>query len=199
VPRAVSVAKEFVRLSFAGTEPDPLTNLRLQKLLYYAQSWALVVREGELFPETLEAWRNGPVVPEVYRAFPQGFGAAPILDGAFADVPDLPATEAEFVRRVWEAYKGHSATQLAAMTHQELPWQKAWGTRPSDGNGNDPITADDMEAYFAKVAMPAPLAEYEHTLRREEEQARELLATLPQLDPAWLAGATNAWSESSRR
>ena len=55
--RVLSVAKELVRLSFAGDEKDPLTNLRLQKLLYYAQAWSLVLRESELFPEEIEAWR----------------------------------------------------------------------------------------------------------------------------------------------
>lgn len=31
-----------MKLSLSGPEKDPLTNLRLQKLLYYAQAWSNV-------------------------------------------------------------------------------------------------------------------------------------------------------------
>ncbi|MBD5559274.1 MAG: DUF4065 domain-containing protein [Clostridia bacterium] len=39
----------------------PITTMKLQKLLYYAQVWSLVWDENELFPEKFEAWANGPV------------------------------------------------------------------------------------------------------------------------------------------
>src|SRR5947209_10944283 len=99
--RVMSVAKELVRLSFAGDEKDPLTNLRLQKLLYYAQAWSLVLRESELFPEEIEAWRWGPVVPVVYGELPAGQGANQVPPAAFGDAPDLPPEEAELVLSVW--------------------------------------------------------------------------------------------------
>src|SRR5258708_40323860 len=88
--RALSVAKELVRLSFAGDEKDPLTNLRLQKLLYYAQAWSLVLRESELFPEEIQAWRWGPVVPAVYDKLPDGQGGSQIPPDRICDGPDLP-------------------------------------------------------------------------------------------------------------
>src|SRR5205823_14692025 len=96
--RALSVAKELIRLSFAGDEKDPLTNLRLQKLLYYAQAWSLVLRESELFPEEIEAWRWGPVVPAVYNKLPDGQGASQIPADTFADAPEPPPEEPGLVR-----------------------------------------------------------------------------------------------------
>ncbi len=48
-----SLAKELVKLSLAGEEGDPLTHFRLQKLLYYAQAWSVVLRETELFQEEI--------------------------------------------------------------------------------------------------------------------------------------------------
>ena len=42
---------------------DLMSNLKLQKLVYYAQGFALVLLEKPLFPERIEAWIHGPVVP----------------------------------------------------------------------------------------------------------------------------------------
>ncbi|WP_375339284.1 Panacea domain-containing protein [Planktothricoides raciborskii] len=44
------------------TKKHPLTAVKLQKLLYYAQAWALVWDKKPLFPERIEAWVNGPVL-----------------------------------------------------------------------------------------------------------------------------------------
>jgi uncharacterized phage-associated protein len=196
VSQALSVAKELFELSFAGDEPDPLTNLRLQKLLYYAQAWSLIIRESELFPEDLEAWRHGPVVPAVYRTFPDGQGAKYITPEIFETVPNLHPMIAEFVERVWESYKQHSALQLSKMTHEESPWRKAWGERTKDDIGNDPILMEDLEAYFASQSVPGPLAEYEHRRRKQEEEAERVLAELPPLDADCLRKMSKSHSPS---
>ncbi len=195
--QVLSVAKELVKLSLSGDEKDPLTNLRLHKLLYYAQAWSLVVRESELFSDELEAWRHGPVVPTVCQKLSEGQRAVPIPADAFADAPDLPGQEAEFVRSVWEAYNQYSALQLSRMTHQEMPWRKAWGNRPQDGTGNDPISVIDLEDYFARQTMPAPLAAYGHELRKREEEAERKLAELAPLDVGRLTAAAKSITRSA--
>jgi len=63
---AVDVANFFIEI-FKDSE-DPLTKLRLIKFVYNAQGCSLA-RSGEpLFDEDLEAWKDGPVAPSVYRA-----------------------------------------------------------------------------------------------------------------------------------
>jgi uncharacterized phage-associated protein len=198
--RALSVAKELVRLSFAGEEKDPLTNLRLQKLLYYAQAWSLVLRESELFPEEIEAWRWGPVVPAVYNKLPDGQAASQIPAAMFADAPDLPPEEAELVGSVWEAYNQYSALQLSRMTHEEMPWLRAWGGGPTDGagSGNNPIKVDDLEDYFGRQAVPAPLAAYRYQLRKREEEAEKKLAEFPRLEPSRLRAASKSYTPAAK-
>lgn len=46
----------------------PMSAMKLQKLVYYAQAWSLVWEDRPLFPERIEAWANGPVIPELYQA-----------------------------------------------------------------------------------------------------------------------------------
>lgn len=50
---------------------EPLTNLKLQKLLYYAKGWYLALYDKPLFNDKIEAWVHGPVVPSIYHAFKQ--------------------------------------------------------------------------------------------------------------------------------
>ncbi len=195
--QALSVAKELVRLSLSGDEKDPLTNLRLQKLLYYSQAWSLVLRESELFSDELEAWGYGPVVPTVYHHLPDGPAADPVPVETFAGAPDLEGEEAEFVRSVWEAYNPYSALQLSRMTHEEMPWRKAWGGRPPDETGSAPISVIDLEDFFARQAVPAPLAAYGHALRKREEEAERKLAELPPLDADRLTAAAKSVTRSA--
>jgi uncharacterized phage-associated protein len=197
----LSVAKELVRLSFAGDEKDPLTALRLQKLLYYAQAWSLIIRESELFPEDIEAGRWGPVIPVVCQQLPDGLGANQLSPEMFAQVPDLPPEDVEFVQSVWEAYNQYSPLKLSRMTQEETPWLRAWGDRTTDGTEKEyhPIQVQDLEDYFGNQAIPAPLAAYRHELQKREEEARTRLATMPPLDVNQLTTASRTYTPAASR
>lgn len=54
----------------------PISNLQLQKILYYIQK-DFVMNDNLAFPDDIEAWQFGPVVPNVYYYF-CSFGAMPI-------------------------------------------------------------------------------------------------------------------------
>ena len=56
---------------------DLITNLKLQKLLYFAQGWFLALYDTPLFKEEIQAWIHGPVVATVYHSY-KGFGYGPI-------------------------------------------------------------------------------------------------------------------------
>ncbi len=73
---AHEIAKYFVSLvdEEAG---DSISNLKVQKLLYYAQGGYLAFHDEPLFPEAIKAWAHGPVVPQVYHEYKQ-YGAGPI-------------------------------------------------------------------------------------------------------------------------
>jgi uncharacterized phage-associated protein len=45
-----------------------IDSMSLQKLLYYVQAWHLAITDEPLFPEQIKAWKDGPVVPQVWHA-----------------------------------------------------------------------------------------------------------------------------------
>ena len=56
--KAIDVANFFVDL--ANSDPDDcMTNLRVNKLLYFAQAWSVVRRNKPLFEEDMQAWKYG--------------------------------------------------------------------------------------------------------------------------------------------
>ena len=135
----------------SGEEPDPLTHLRLQKLLYYVQGWSLALRGTPMFPDRIEAWANGPVVPTLFQGS-KAHGANPVeLAG---ELPDLDMTDEErtFVAEVWDEYKPFAALKLREMTHNEKPWVDAHqGYGPADLCRAE-IAPAVMHDFFAQLA-----------------------------------------------
>ena len=77
---AINVAKYFL-LKSNPEIGDTISNLKLQKLLYLAQGFFLAIYGEPLFPEHIEAWTHGPVVPEIYRRFKRFEGSTiPYID-----------------------------------------------------------------------------------------------------------------------
>jgi len=104
---------------------DGLTHLRLQKLLYYAQGFSLAILGHPLFPEELEAWPNGPVVPELYGPYFRRYGSKVVSRACGGDPKALSPEERDLVDRVFEVYRNYSASRLLDLTREELPWREA--------------------------------------------------------------------------
>jgi len=150
--KALDVAKYFIQLAQSEDEPDQLSHLRLQKLLYYAQGWSLALRKKPLFDDRIEAWAHGPVVPSVYPSFAAyGYDFIP-SDHFDLDEDALTDEECELIQAVWDSYKKFSATSLRAMTHQEPPWKKARGDCDHAEKTNAEITQRAMKIYFTTLA-----------------------------------------------
>lgn len=101
-------------------ELGPIEALKLQKLVYYCQAWALAWDEEPLFPEEIQAWGLGPVVPRLYREHRQQSEVKSIAGG---DPSRLGARQREIIARVLRAYGGDASSKLIDRTHQEHPWR----------------------------------------------------------------------------
>jgi uncharacterized phage-associated protein len=122
----------------------PVDNLKLQKLLYYSQAVHLVLNDkAPLFPEQIEAWDYGPVVPPVYREYKRyGLETIPAPD----DTQPLNVTAGEIIAidMVLDYYGNMPGVALISQTHQEAPWRQTY--RP--GWPSVIIPNDLIYAYF---------------------------------------------------
>lgn len=156
---AVDVANFFVNISI----DDPygcITNLALNKLVYFAQGWSLARNDKPLFEEDIQAWKFGPVVPTVYRSF-QACGRERIAStvGNF-DYDKYDPQTLQLLLDVFNAYGQYTASGLVKMTHQNgTPWETAY----VDGQ-NNVITKKDLKSYFSQLT---PLSNFDSGLLDE--------------------------------
>ena len=134
----MQAARYFIYLSY-GDNPNSLTPLKLQKLLYLSQGWSFVWDNKPLFAEQFEAWQYGPVNRLVYSNFNKyGRNNIPESEAVF-DFDDKEAKDT--ILAVWRDYSRYSSFQLVNITHSQDPWIKAF-------NSNQIISNDEIKDYF---------------------------------------------------
>lgn len=140
--KALDIAKKLI---FKAQNDEPnggerLTNLKLQKLLYYQQGFHLAFFGTPLFAEDVEAWMYGPVVPAVYDEY-SAYGSSALPE--VKEPVSLSEDEEELFNEVYDAYREFSAIGLMNRTHSERPWLDAV---PHDRG--TVITQESMMSYF---------------------------------------------------
>ena len=120
---------------------DTLSNLKLQKLLYYAQGLHLAYYGKPLFSEQIRAWMHGPVVPAIYRKY-MGYGSGSIPKPTGLDFDSIKHSQKDFLNEIWTVFGQFSGWKLYNMVHGEEIWK---GASP-----NCVIKRDIMRKFFKK-------------------------------------------------
>jgi uncharacterized phage-associated protein len=139
-------------LSLSREQGREITNLKLQKLIYYAQAWFLALKDRKLFDEDLEAWVHGPVVARVFGDF-KHYRWSPIIDVGITS--NVSNDVLEHLGDVLFAYGDLSATQLERLTHAEEPWRDARGNLPSDEPSRNVIKTELMKSFYSSMLANA--------------------------------------------
>lgn len=122
--------------------------VKLHKLLYYAQAWSLVWDDRPIFRDRIEAWANGPVVPNVYRTHSRSYFVTKCGKG---DPGKLDQDAAETVDAVIKHYGRRSSAYLSDLTHQEDPWRRARRGLPPGSRSNAVISHASMAMYYGSL------------------------------------------------
>lgn len=131
-------------------EAGPMTHMKLQKLMYYAQAWSLVWDDTPLFTGKIEAWANGPVVPRLYQKLRGEFKVSRnALDDLRKNFPNV--TQKETLDSVLNYYKGRSAQYLSDLTHLESPWRDARSGLAPGERGASVITHAMLVEYYGSL------------------------------------------------
>lgn len=123
----------------------PVDTWRLQKLVYYCQAWHLVWEGRPLFPDRIEAWANGPVVPALYR---RHAGQFEVHTWKAGDHRALLSDEATSVQAVIDKYGSMSGHALSSLTHLEAPWRNARKGLADGERGSSEIKKQAMLEYY---------------------------------------------------
>ncbi len=106
-----------------GYTDEFITNLKLQKLLYYAQGCVLALTDKPLFDEEIEAWEHGPVVPKIYHEYKM-YGKSEIEFDEPFDENLIDRDIQNILESVYNEFGQYSAWKLRNMTHSETPWKE---------------------------------------------------------------------------
>ena len=151
---AIDVAYHVINYSYNTSYG--VSNLKLQKLLYFVQVYFLITEDRCCFRDDIEAWDFGPVVPTVYRAFCKYGGCTippvkniPYPHPGFFDVKYVPyhddairEEDKDIIHSVVDKFRDYTATSLVALTQSQEPWIKAWNSKSRI------IQLNDLLKYF---------------------------------------------------
>lgn len=154
--KALDISRYII--NYSNQKNYGVSNLKLQKLLYFVQAEFLTYSENKVpcFDEEIEAWGFGPVVPHVYQAFKQyGSGNIPTIT-EYIEMTDtwqitkktfdenvIKAKDRKKIAEIIEGLSDYSATALVNITHNQAPWINAY-----EKGMNNVITKRSIQEYF---------------------------------------------------
>jgi len=113
------VAKYIINQN--SPDDGDVSNLKLQKLLYYCQGFHLALNRSPLFTAIIEHWDHGPVVPESYHEY-KHYGKTPIPAVPCFDANCINDESRSVIDEVLKVYGQFAPWKLRDMTHNEPPW-----------------------------------------------------------------------------
>ena len=127
-------------ISLAQNNPEEnLTNMKLQKILYYLQGFHLALFNEVLFEEEIEAWKYGPVISKEYYTFKVYGNNSIIVPETNHSFDYLSDKQKKFINKVYVFFKkvkldedyGYfrqfSPVKMMELTHEESPWLDTYG------------------------------------------------------------------------
>ncbi len=134
---------------------DDMSNMKINKLLYYAQGHCLQETGHPLFNEPVEAWDHGPIVNSVFQRYKK-YGKTPIKDYDQDAVSRLTDYEKELLMNVAMRYGVYTASALRNMTHKpKTPWDQVY----DENSMHTEIPIRIIKEYFEKNVAPVKNAE----------------------------------------
>lgn len=124
---ALSVAHYII--DYCNERGRGISNLKLQKILYFVQAEFLVSTPYPCFKDRIEAWDFGPVVPNVYHQY-KLFGSS-IIPARMNDIlvpyfEDISFEDQLMINSIVDDASRYTASQLVQITHNQAPWKNAY-------------------------------------------------------------------------
>ena len=146
-------------INYSNDKEYDISNLKLQKLLYFIQAYFLIEIKTPCFHEAIEAWDFGPVVPVAYNEYKQYASThIPYIESYLEyDINNIwdsikrveyndniiSSNDKNLINAVVDKLENYTATDLVTLTHNQSPWINAY-----DENTHNEITNQSLYDYF---------------------------------------------------
>lgn len=141
---------------------EEITQLALQKLLYFIQCANIMINNKKMYDNHCEAWVHGPVFPIIYDNYKE-FGYRPIEYNFTPKNVDeyLSSEEKELIRKILNIYGKYNGKILEKITHEESPWLLTRGCLDSSAPCSEKIEFDRIEDYVINIKKKYDISEIE--------------------------------------
>lgn len=143
-----------------------VTNLSLQKLLYYVKSFSFIILGRDMVGDKCEAWAYGPVFPDIYNKYRE-LGSAVIVDYDESIDYDklLSPEEKRILDYIVDCFGIFNGKVLMKMTHKERPWREAREGLPEFAPSSNVISEEVIFEYFKEADQKYNLKKVEGVKR----------------------------------
>ena len=141
--RIIDVA-QYIYDEYKRQSGEAIDEMKLHKLLYFAQRECIAITNEPMFPECFEGWKYGPVSREVRNAYTK--------DGMYIEDPrEISDGSAYIAKNIILQYGALASWKLSQISHEELSWQNSRKGMHEDENGNRPLLLEDIRKDAEKV------------------------------------------------
>lgn len=140
---AVKDVAQFIFTEYKALSHQVIDEMKLHKLLYFAQRECLAITGEPLFKENFEGWKYGPVCREIREEYTE--------DGMNVKTNPLSLEAAYIVKNVILTYGEYASWKLSELSHNEISWKNARIGLGENENGNKVLALNDIRKDAKKV------------------------------------------------
>lgn len=139
-------AASYVYNRYSKDFGEKIDEMKLHKLLYFAQRESFIQADVQLFDATFSGWKFGPVLKEIRRAYKENSFLTEIPPSAMKEMDPI-------MDRVFTDYATKDSWSLSRLTHGEVSWQKSRIGIPDEVNGDNPMDIADIREDAIRIKM----------------------------------------------
>lgn len=127
----------YVFNRYQDTTGEKIDEMKLHKLLYFAQRESIIQENKPLFAEVFYGWKFGPVLKEIRNAY---------RNNSFLNNVDekIVSRIKKIMDKVFEEYASRDSWSLSRLTHGEISWKNSRKNIPDGENGDNPMKLEDI-------------------------------------------------------
>lgn len=140
----IDIARYICR-KYKETFGHNIDEMKLQKLMYFAQRESLIQTGEPLFNETFRGWKYGPVLKELRTPYTLGW--------LFKDGEEIDSSRfGTVVNLVFDRYADKDSWNLSTLSHGEYCWQKSRDGINENANSDNEISIDDIRVDAKRIS-----------------------------------------------